>query len=98
MKPSEMMPKAIEHLRAGRLGEAEKLFREILAVAPGYPDVLHLLGCTLSKAGRADEAIELIRRAIAIDPSQGVFHNNLGLAPLAVGRRDEAVTALSPRD
>lgn len=92
---------AAQHLQAGRLPEAEALFRQVLAQNPKHTDALHLLGCTASKAGRPTEAIDLIRRAIAVDPKQSVFHNNLGLALLVLGQIEQAIaefrTAISLR-
>jgi len=82
---------AADHLRAGRLAEAEVLFRQVLAQKPKHADALHLLGVTASKASRSTEAVELIRRAIAVDPRQSVFHNNLGLGLLTVGQIEEAI-------
>jgi len=35
---------ALGHHQAGRLGEAESLYRQVLAVEPRHPDALHLLG------------------------------------------------------
>jgi predicted O-linked N-acetylglucosamine transferase (SPINDLY family) len=82
--------RAADHLRAGRLADAEILFRQVLVEKPNYPDALHLLGCTASKMNRPMEAAELMRRAIAADPRQSVFHNNLGLTLLVLGKIQEA--------
>jgi protein O-GlcNAc transferase len=95
MNPAETMNVACENLRAGRLAEAETLFRDVLAERPSLPDALHLLGCTLCKLGRAEEAVDLIRRAVKLDPRQAVFQSNLGLALLTLGAKREAIGALS---
>jgi protein O-GlcNAc transferase len=85
------MARAAEHLQAGRLREAESLFREVLSQNPKHADALHLLGCTASKAGRHDEALGLMRQAIALDPKQSVFHSNLGLVLLVARRIEDAI-------
>jgi protein O-GlcNAc transferase len=89
----QTMNQAMEHLQAGRLAEADRLFRQALAQKPDHADALHLAGCTASKMRRSAEAVELIRRAIAVDPKQSVFHNNLGLALLVLGKKHEAIAA-----
>jgi predicted O-linked N-acetylglucosamine transferase (SPINDLY family) len=94
MTREETMKHACDELRAGRLAEAEALFRGLLAEVPSWPDALHLLGCTMSKLGRTDEAVELIQRAINLNPRQAAYHGNLGLTLLGIGRKREAIAAL----
>jgi len=85
---------AIQHHQAGRLNEAESLYRQILAVEPRHADALHLLGVIAAQAGRHDAAIELIRQAIALAPGVPDFHSNLGAACREAGQLDEAIAAL----
>ncbi|MGD0461131.1 MAG: tetratricopeptide repeat protein [Tepidisphaeraceae bacterium] len=87
------MNRAAEHLRAGRLAEAEPLLRQVLARTPHHAGALHLLGCVAFQMRPPSEAEDLIRRAIALDPAQAVFHTNLGLALLVMGRKDDAIQA-----
>jgi predicted O-linked N-acetylglucosamine transferase (SPINDLY family) len=84
---------ALEHHRAGRLAQAEVIYRQILAQEPCHPDALHLLGVAAHQGRRHDIAVELIRKAIDIDPSVSIYHNNLGEALRPLQRWDEAVTA-----
>ena len=65
--------------RAGKLGEAEKTYREILAASPNQPDVMHLLGVIRFQLGNPGEGLELIGRALAINPRHAVYHCNLGV-------------------
>jgi predicted O-linked N-acetylglucosamine transferase (SPINDLY family) len=95
MNAQQTMTEATDHLRAGRLVEAELLYRAIIAQSPNHADALHLLGCTLSKAHRANEAIDLIQRATTIDSMQAPYYFNLAMALLAAGRKTEAVSALA---
>lgn len=55
---------AIQHHQAGRLAEAEKIYRQILAQQPDHPDALHLLGVLAVQAGRLDAAVDLIMIAL----------------------------------
>ncbi|WP_348545012.1 tetratricopeptide repeat protein [Chthoniobacter sp.] len=84
---------ALQHHQAGRLAEAETLYRQILAVQPHHADALHFLGVIAHQAGRHDLAVEWIRGAIALDPNNPVSHCNLGEAYRATGRLDEAIAS-----
>jgi protein O-GlcNAc transferase len=84
---------ALHHHQAGRMADAEALYRQILAVQPNHPDALNLLGKIASQAGRHEIAADLIRRAIAVSPSDWRYYFGLGNALLAQGRLDEAIAA-----
>jgi tetratricopeptide (TPR) repeat protein/SAM-dependent methyltransferase len=79
--------------RAGKLAEAENLYRQVLAVDPRQPEALHLLGVLAREAGRHDVAAELIGAAIAIDGTIARYHLNLGSVLQDHGRLAEAVAA-----
>jgi predicted O-linked N-acetylglucosamine transferase (SPINDLY family) len=93
MELEQTMNRAADHLRAGRLADAEPLLRQVLARTPHHAGALHLLGCVAFQLRRPAEAVDLIRRAIALDPAQAIFHTNLGLALLVMGRKDDAIQA-----
>ncbi len=78
---------------AGRLAEAESVYRRILAAEPGHAGALHLLGVIEFQRGRAAAAAELLFRAVAADAGLAPAHNNLGNALRALGRTGEAITA-----
>ena len=82
---------AIQHHQAGRLDEAENIYRQILARQPGHAAAMHLLGIRISQAGRIDEAVDLITRAIANWPNDYAYYNNLARIQLRAGRVAEAV-------
>jgi predicted O-linked N-acetylglucosamine transferase (SPINDLY family) len=90
----QAMQIALAHHRAGRLADAEALYRRVLEHAPEYPDALHLLGVLAGQAGHVDAAIDLIARAIAVAPDVAEYHNNLGKSRRRAGRLDEAVASL----
>jgi protein O-GlcNAc transferase len=79
----------IAHHQAGRLAQAEAVYREILAQFPNNSDALHLLGLLAGQAGRLDVAEDLIRKAIAQSP-QPVYLYNLGRLFQQAGRLTEA--------
>lgn len=84
---------AMDHHAAGRLAEAEGIYRQLLAIYPNNPDIWHLLGVLAQQAGHLDEALRLIQQAIAANPGSFAYHNNLGLLLTKLGRREEAVAA-----
>jgi protein O-GlcNAc transferase len=79
--------------QAGRLAEAEACYRQALALDPGHPDALHLLGLLAHQVGRSDVAVQLIEQAIGVAPDRPSFHLNLGAAFQALGRLEEGITS-----
>src|SRR5215470_6361823 len=82
---------AIRDHQAGRLLEAEKLYRQALAVDPSHVTSLHHLGIIALQRGQPQAAIEPISRAIAIDAGNPALRYNLAFALQSLGRTDEAV-------
>ena len=81
------------HHQAGRLDQAEALYREILAEQPDHADALHLLGLVARSGGNNAAAIGLIGRAIALRTDWPEAHYNLGIALKEDGRLDDAIAA-----
>jgi len=82
---------ARRHHQAGRVAEAQTLYRQILARQPNHADALHLLGMVEHQKGRSAAALELIQRAIQIEPNRADFHSNAGLVLAALVRNPEAI-------
>ena len=76
----------------GRLGEAESVFRQILAYEPS-PEAHFNLGKILKDAGRIDEAVSSYRAALAMRPDLVEALNNLGTAMKEIGDLDGALAA-----
>jgi predicted O-linked N-acetylglucosamine transferase (SPINDLY family) len=85
---------AMAHHQAGRLADAERLYREVLRVQPENIDALHLLGVLAGQTGHADLAIEMIERASRAQPRNPVFLENLGLAYRVAGKLEDAERVL----
>jgi predicted O-linked N-acetylglucosamine transferase (SPINDLY family) len=90
----QAMQAAVGHHQAGRLAEAESLYRQVLAQVPEHPGALHFLGLLGAQTGHPAAAIELIGRAIAFRPEYAEAHSTLGFVLTSEGRLDEAVAAL----
>jgi protein O-GlcNAc transferase len=93
MTIAEAFDLALQRHRAGRLADAEGLYRQILAAQPDYAEALHHLGVIAHQVGRHDLAVEWIRQAILHSPNNPVAHYNLGEACRTIGRLDDAITA-----
>jgi protein O-GlcNAc transferase len=89
----ETYRQAMRMHQAGRLGETERMLRQVLAAKPNHADALHHLGLLENQKGHADAAVDLIRKAIAASPLVGDFHVNLGLILSARARFDEAAAS-----
>ncbi len=87
---SEAIQTALSHHRAGRLAEAERIYRQVLAADPRHAGALHLLGLVAFQSGNFDAAVKAISQAIRLDGGQPTFHANLGETYRGLGRLDEA--------
>jgi tetratricopeptide (TPR) repeat protein len=85
-----MLGNALRYHRAGRLGEAERIYRRILAIDPRHADSLHLLGMIAYQSGQSAAAVALIQEAIALSDGQAAYHSNLGTILESQGKLDEA--------
>ena len=88
-----LFEEALAHHRAGRLSEAELLYRRIVAADPRHADSLHLLGMIACQVGRHDLAVGLIGAAIAIESAVAEYYSNLGVALKELGRLDQALAS-----
>ncbi len=87
----EALAVAIEHHRAGRLREAETIYRQILAADPNHLDAWHLLGLIACQVGKHQAGVECIQRALTLKPDWAPAHFNLGNAWKDQGKLDLAI-------
>ena len=69
---------AAEHYRAGRLAEAESLYRAVLDEQPDNVEAMQGLAAVCHERGRPNEALALFRRVIALNPDSRVADRQLG--------------------
>ena len=79
---------------AGRLHEAEQIYRQILATTPNHADSLHLLGVVALQSGHPQPALTHIDRAIALRPTVAAYHVNRANALLALCQVEAAIAAV----
>jgi Tfp pilus assembly protein PilF/2-polyprenyl-3-methyl-5-hydroxy-6-metoxy-1,4-benzoquinol methylase len=83
-----LMRDAVWHHQAGRFADAERIYRQVLAVMPDSGAALNNLGDALCVLGRADEAEACFRQALMLSPGDAEAHNNLGALLFEMGRAD----------
>ncbi len=93
LSPDELFRHALGLQGAGRIAEAEGLYRQVLAHAPDHANAMFLLGICRHIGGDHDAALRLMDRAIALAPEVPSAHYNRGKALQDIGRLEEAVTS-----
>jgi tetratricopeptide (TPR) repeat protein len=76
----DLLAAGLEHHKAGRLDEAERLYHQILSADARHADCRHLLGVLARQRGHLERAVEMFNKAIAIKPDYPEALYNLGLA------------------
>ncbi len=84
---------AFAHHQAGRLAEAEAIYRALLAQPPSPPQAAYLLAIALLQQGRAGEAAERFEAVLADQPDHADAAYHLGLARQIEGRLEDAAAA-----
>jgi predicted TPR repeat methyltransferase len=84
---------AMQHHQAGRLREAEALYRRILDQSPRDANALHMLGILASQVGRNDLAAGLLEQTLAILPGAAIVYSELGEFYRRLNRLEDAAAA-----
>ncbi len=79
--------------RAGKLAQAENLYRQLLRSDAGNFPALHMLGFLKAQQGRFEESITLLNRALKQNPGDPAARGHYANALLAAQRLDEALVA-----
>jgi tetratricopeptide (TPR) repeat protein len=85
--------RAVQLHQAGRLDEAEKLYRALLAQGKSSAELCANLGALLAQKNDFPAAIRLYRQALRLDPKLDPLYLNLGLAHFKSGNFDEALAS-----
>src|SRR3990172_7694116 len=86
----QKLERAIRLHNAGKLDDAEALYREVLHDAPGQQTALHLTGLIAHQRGRYREAVTLIEKPLAGAARPPAIHTNCGIAYRALGELEQA--------
>ncbi|MGO9327861.1 MAG: tetratricopeptide repeat protein [Steroidobacteraceae bacterium] len=93
LAPHALLQAAVKAFRQGKLSEADRSCRAVLAVNPDDIDAVNLLGIVHSKSGRMDAALATFDRAVATQPNHPVALFNRGLVLHQLQRFDEALAS-----
>ena len=85
--------RAVRHLQAGRLDQAEDLYRQVLEKKPNQPLALHSLGLIAYQRGHYEDAAEFVSQAICADPQSALLYNTMGVISDALNKSDQAIRA-----
>ncbi len=88
-----LLDEAKSHYQAGRLQEAERVYRLVLQMSPEHPEALHALGLVAYRVGKLDLASKLLDRAVQQHPNQPLYWFNFGVVLQRAGRAEEAISA-----
>ena len=86
-----ILQEAVQLHRAGRLQDAERLYRLVLAADPHQPDVHHNLGAVLARHGRLAEALPHLKTAVEGRPGQSKYWSACIQVMQALGAREDLV-------
>jgi tetratricopeptide (TPR) repeat protein len=73
MTIEQALQKAVEAHKAGKLQDAERLYRAILQAQPKHPDANHNLGVLAVSVNNSEAALPLFKTALESNPNQGQF-------------------------
>lgn len=93
VQADQLVRQAMQQHDAADPSPAERLYRQALALVPGHPAALQLLGLLARRRGAVDEAESLLRASLQAAPAQPPVWNNLGNLLAAAARNEEALAA-----
>lgn len=89
-----LLERAFVHHRAGRIDQADRAYRAVLAEDPVNGTALRNLGVLSRMEGRFAQAETLYRAALGMNPKDAAAWQNFGNLLRATARREEAAEAL----
>ena len=92
---NDLVAEAVKHHEAGRLTEADAIYRAALALSPGHAAVTQNLGVIAASLGQHDAAITRFDEVIAREPGYVSAHYNRAAALQALGRTRDAIKGFS---
>lgn len=87
----QYVQQALQLHQAGRLQEAETLYRQVLAQKVNHAAAAHFLGLLLHQTGRRTEGLELLEQSVRLMPNNPDFLNNVGTVVRDLGQVATAI-------
>jgi predicted O-linked N-acetylglucosamine transferase (SPINDLY family) len=89
----QLLELAISYHRAGRIADAETLYRQLAAAYPGHAALQHEIGVLAFQSGRLAVARPFFAQAVTLDPQRSDYWNNYGLLLQELGELDAAAAS-----
>jgi lipoprotein NlpI len=102
--PDQLYQRALSHHHAGKLAEAEGLYKTLLSYFPQQFEILTTLGIVLLQQGRSETGLQQLKRSLSINPNQPTALYNMAVELQKLTRLDEALACynqtlkLNPQD
>jgi len=80
--------------RAGRLAEADAMYRRLLETTPRQAEAWRLRGVLACQEGRFTDAVGHLEAAVGLQDDSAVYHSNLAVALKGLGRTEDALRAV----
>ena len=90
----QALQQAVAHHKAGRLQDAERLYRAILQVQPNHPDANHNLGVLAVQMNQVAAGLPHFKAALEADPAREQYWLSYAEALLATGQAVEALNVI----
>jgi len=90
---AEALQQAVDHHNAGRVREAEQMYRGILSAQPRNAQATYLLGLLALQVGKPQVALDIVSQAIRLEGGHPQFHATLGEALRGLNRTADAITS-----
>ena len=87
-----LLQRAGQLRQLGKLDQAERLYKAIVATQPANLEALHLLGSLQFQRGRHDDAISTLSAASRVAPGHARIWSDIAVLHATAGRAEEAVT------
>ena len=86
-----VLKRALELYKAGKVRNAEALYKQVLEQDPRHFDALHYLGIIKAQAGHNEAALELVSAAVLSNPQSAEARVHLGHIQAALGEAEAAL-------
>lgn len=87
---AQALQQAIAHQKAGRVQEAEKLYRAILHAQPRHPDANHNIGILAIQMDKVDQALPFLKTALEVNAEVGQYWLSFIDALIKAGNHESA--------
>ena len=102
--PDQLYQRALSLHHAGKLADAEGLYKTLLDYFPNQIEIITTLGIVLLQQGRSEAGFQQLKKSLGINPNQSAALYNMAVELQKLARLDEALACynqtlkLNPQD